>query len=206
MFRPLVVGEKTSNIIVKSSDLGEFPYKIKLIGTPSTSQRSMAFKTPLGTDLVQKFKFTHFLKKATPYTVRIEKLGQTQTAVVGGKEKSSSTQSDFIPENQTVTVPPADSYEGVDQEIGIRYEPSKLGESRATLIISSPEGGEYQCLLVGQASPPISKGPIKVSSKGTVVEFKNPFFEQAEFAIRIDNPSFTTSTKSPAPTQVLFIF
>jgi len=197
-----VVGEKTSNIIVKSPDLGEFPYKIKLIGTPSTSQRSMAFKTPLGTDLVQKFKFTHYLKKPTPYTVRIEKLGQPQTTAPGGKDKPAPTQSDFIPENQNVTVPAADSYEGVDQEISIRYEPSKLGESRATLIISSPEGGEYQCLLIGQSSPPISKGPIKVGSKGQVVEFKNPFFEQAEFAIRIDNPSFTTSTKSPAPTQV----
>lgn len=159
----------------------------------------MTFKTPLGTDLVQKFKFQHFLKKQTAYSVKIEKIGASQSGST--KEKSGANQVDFIPENQTVTVPASDSYEGVEQEVSIRYEPSKLGESRAMVIISSPEGGEYQCLLVGQASPPISKGPIKVSSKGQVVEFKNPFFEAAEFAIRIDNPSFTTTTKSPALTQ-----
>ena len=160
----------------------------------------MTFKTPLGTDLVQKFKFTHYLKKQTSYTVKIERSGHSQAT--GAKDKAAPNQVDFIAESQTVNVPPATSYDGIEQEINIRYEPSKLGDSRATLIISSPEGGEYQCSLIGQGSPPISKGPIKVSAKGQVVEFKNPFFESADFAIRIDNPSFTTSTKSPAPTQV----
>ena len=161
----------------------------------------MVFKAPLGTDLVQKFKFPHFLKKQTPYTIKVERFGPSQSTG-GAKDKAAPNQVDFIPETQTVNVPAADSYDGIEQEINIRYEPSKLGESRAILIISSPEGGEHQCLLQGQASPPISKGPIKVGSKGQVVEFKNPFFEAAEFAIRIDNPSFTTSTKSPALTQV----
>lgn len=162
----------------------------------------MTFKTPLGTDLVQKFKFTHYLKKQTVYSIKIEKVGPSQTISTGAKDKAIPNQVDFIAETQTVTVPPADSYEGVDHEINIRYEPSKLGDSKAILTVSSPEGGEYQCNLNGQGSPPVSKGPIKVGSKGQVVEFKNPFFEAAEFAIRIDNPSFTTSTKSPALTQV----
>ncbi len=162
----------------------------------------MTFKTPLGTDLVQKFKFTHFVKKQTVYSVRIERVGAQTTQVTAGKEKSGSAQVDFIPESQNVTVQAADSYEGFEQEVSVRYEPSKLGDSRALLIVSSPEGGEYNCLLIGQASPPISKGPIKVGGKGEIVEFKNPFFEAAEFAIRIDNPSFTTTTKSPALTQV----
>ena len=218
MFRPLVGGEKTCNVIIKSPDLGDFPYKLKLVGTPSMAQRyvtvnifhnnftrSMTFKTPLGTDLVQKFKFTHFLKKQTVYTVKVERVGAPVSAVAatGGKDKPVPNQVDFIAENQTVSVPAADSYEGVEHEIGIRYEPSKLGDSKAILIVSSPEGGEYQCNLNGQASPPVSKGPIKVGSKGQVVEFKNPFFEAAEFAIRIDNPSFSTTTKSPALTQVI---
>lgn len=162
----------------------------------------MVFKAPLGTDLVQKFKFPHFLKKQTAYAIKIEKFGGGSQATGGAKDKAAPNQVDFIPETANVNVPPADSYDGIEQEISIRYEPSKLGESRAILTISSPEGGEHQCMLMGQASPPISKGPIKVGSKGQVVEFKNPFFEAAEFAIRIDNPSFTTSTKSPALTQV----
>ena len=32
-------------------------------------------KAPLGTDFVQNFKFTHYLKKPIVYACRIEKLG-----------------------------------------------------------------------------------------------------------------------------------
>lgn len=169
----------------------------------------MTFKTPLGTDLVQKFKFTHYLKKPCPYTIRAERLGQGAKVVAnpakdkGGKDKGALP-ADFIPDVQTITVPAATSYEGVDQEIGIRFEPSALGEVRATLIISSPEGGEYQCLLIGIASPPAPKGPIKIGAKSQSVEFKNPFFDSYQFTIRLDNPSFTTTAKTITQADVSF--
>lgn len=34
----------------------------------------MAFKCALGADLVQAFKFTHYLKKLTAYAIKIERL------------------------------------------------------------------------------------------------------------------------------------
>ncbi len=168
----------------------------------------MVFKTPIGTDLVQKFKFTHFLKKQVPYTVRVERLGPGAKVVIAppkdpkekptGKEKAAIP-ADFIPDVQTITVPAATSYEGIDQEIGIKFEPSTLGESRGILVITSPEGGEYQCLLIGTASPAVPKGPIKIGPKSVSVEFKNPFFEPAQFTIRLDNPCFTTTAKTITP-------
>ena len=39
--------------------------------------------------------------------------------------------------------PAADSYEGVEVGINIKFEPSSLSDSRALLTVSSPEGGEY---------------------------------------------------------------
>ncbi len=36
----------------------------------------MEFKCALGNDLVQAFKFTHFMKKQTNYVVKIERMDQ----------------------------------------------------------------------------------------------------------------------------------
>jgi len=72
-----------------------------------------------------------------------------------------------------------------------------LGDARALLTLTSADGGEYQCLLIGQSSAPVPKGPYKIGGKAPPIEFKNPFFEPYEFILRIDNPAFTTSAKSP---------
>lgn len=82
--------------------------------------------------------------------------------------------------------------------MSIRFEPSVLGECQAQLNIVSADGGEYNCILIGVGLPPQPKGPYKIGgAKGPSIEFKNPFFEAKEFILRIDNPSFTTSVKSP---------
>ena len=88
--------------------------------------------------------------------------------------------------------------------INIRFEPSSLLESKALLTVSNPEGGEYQCILVGHSLSPQPKGPFKIAgAKPPPIEFKNPFFEPMEFIIRIDNPSFTANVKSPIKIDVM---
>jgi len=52
-----------------------------------------------------------------------------------------------------------------------------MSESVAQLVISSPEGGEYVCILNGYASLPQPKGPFKINAKPPPIDFKNPFFE-----------------------------
>ena len=67
MYRPLIVSEQETDLTLKNPQLGEFKYKLVLKGLVPTTQRSLAFMTALGSELVQAFKFTHYLKKATTY-------------------------------------------------------------------------------------------------------------------------------------------
>lgn len=62
-YRPLLTGEQNSKFVLKSPELGDFAYSLHLQGLPSTTQRSLTFKTTLGSDLVQAFKFINYLKK-----------------------------------------------------------------------------------------------------------------------------------------------
>ena len=72
-----------------------------------------------------------------------------------------------------------------------------MGESVSQLIISSPEGGDYISTLNGVSMNPQPKGPYKINAKPPPIEFKNPFFDAYEFTVRVDNPAFTSSVKSP---------
>ncbi len=84
----------------------------------------------------------------------------------------------------------------------IEFEPSTLAESRALLIINSPDAGEYQSMLYGKSTFPQPKGPYKIEQgKGKPIPFKNPFFKKVDFIVRIDNPAFTTG-KNVLPLDV----
>jgi hypothetical protein len=76
-YRPLNMSEQEVDLVLRNPVLGDFKYKLLLKGLPASSQRSLAFKCGLGQDLVQAFKFTHYLRKPTNYAVKIEKLDQT---------------------------------------------------------------------------------------------------------------------------------
>jgi hydrocephalus-inducing protein len=138
----LIVVEQEADLVLKHPVLGDFKYKLLLKGIPPTSQRSMAFKCALGADLVQAFKFTHYLKKATVYTVKIEKL------------EGPGAATDFKSEVATVQAAAADSQKGVELSVNIKYEPFTIDSSRAILKLNSPEGMEYTCLLFGKSTAP----------------------------------------------------
>jgi len=204
-----VAGTKETNLILKSDDLGDSVYSLTLKGLPSTTQRSMTFKTALGSDIGRAFKFTHYLQKPTTYQCSIERLGaqkvETPTGKKQEKKKDKKQQEllDFSLESNTLQAPPAESYDGIEIQLNVKFEPSTLGESRAVLILSSPEAGEYQCMLYGASTFPQPKGPFKFGAgKAPPIEFKNPFFTAADYDIRIDNPSFSTSVKSPLKLDV----
>lgn len=204
LFRPLIAATLQSKCKLISPELGEFVYLLNLTGLPSTIQRSMMFKTPLGTDDIQNFKFTHFLRKPAEYQCKIEKLGGAKpVADIKGDKKPPL---DFLLENPILKVPATDSFEGTDVTMNIRFEPSSIMESMALLTIASNEGGEYTSILIGHSLAPQPKGPHKVGgAKPPPIEFKNPFFEACEFIIRTDNPSFTISVKSPMKIEVFIL-
>ena len=120
--------------------------------------RTLQFKASLGSDIVQTFKFMNYVKKATAYSVRIEKIG---AKVAAGKDIKLPP-IDFTVDIPTINAPPSDTHDGVEVPVNIRFEPSTVGESRAQLTVSSPDGGEYQCYLVGTSVVPQPKGPYEV--------------------------------------------
>jgi len=91
---------------------------------------------------MQAFKFTHFMKKATVYTVKVE------------RTDGAAGICDFKAEAATVPAAIADSNKGIPLFVNIRYEPFTIGDSRGVLKLTSPEGMEYSCLLFGKSSAP----------------------------------------------------
>jgi hypothetical protein len=74
-FRPLVTSaDETVPLTLDDPVLGQFKYQLLLRGLQPNTQRSMAFRCALGADVMQVFKFTHFLKKPTNYAVKIERI------------------------------------------------------------------------------------------------------------------------------------
>lgn len=141
------------------------------------------------------------MKKAVPYQIKIEKLGVPKPAA-GAKETKNQLNEFSILEKDPITAPAADSKEGIEVPVNIKFEPSSMNESKALLTISNAEGGTYQYYLVGQSIAPQPKGPFRQLGKGISIDFKNPFYEATEFMVRIDNPSFTTSVKNPWKLEV----
>jgi len=65
----------------------------------------MSFKTSLGSEITQKFKFVHYGKKPSTYTCRVEKIGQKVPVNVDPKAKAPPVASlDFSVETATIQV------------------------------------------------------------------------------------------------------
>jgi len=191
-FRPLIIEEKEAVLTLENPDLGTFTYNLMLKGLKSTIQRSMHFKASLGAELIQAFRFTHFVKANTTYTVKIEKISET------GAQGGAAT--DFRSEQNTIPAPVADSMTGIDLSVNVVFTPNNIGESRAILIITNPDGIEYTCLLYGHGTAPQPQPITKIQhGKTAPINFKNPFVEKCEFTIRFDNPCFSLANKLPGP-------
>jgi len=189
-YRPLVASEdEECDLTLNNAILGAFKYKLLLKGLQPSSQRSMAFKTALGGDLVQVFKFTHYLKKATNYAVKVERID------------NPAAPCDFKAEVASIAAPAAEGHKGVEVTCSIRYEPFTIGDSRGVLKLSSTEGMDYTCLLFGKSTAPQPQGPIKcpAGAKPAAVDFKNPLNEKCEFLVAFDNANFSLASKLPGP-------
>lgn len=92
IFRPLLAQETNSKFSLKSPELGEFVYPLKLQGLPVTTMRTLYYKAPLGTDVSLPYKFLNYTKKPTTYQCVVTKLGQNgkpQQVVIDPKAKGA---------------------------------------------------------------------------------------------------------------------
>lgn len=184
-YRPLIVSEEKQELVLNSAALGTYKYELILKGLVSTAQRSLHFKCTLGSELMQQFKFKHYLKKATTYSLKAEDMeGHPSTC--------------FKIEQASVQAAAAENNNGVSVAVNVRFEPNIIGESRAILKLTSPENIEYTCLLYGHSTAPQPQGPFKIApGKPVPIEFKNPLIEKAQFIATFDNPTFALASKMP---------
>jgi len=86
---------------------------------------------------------------------------------------------------------------GTEVALEVTFEPSRLGEQRATLTVSSQQGGEYVFPLFGTCIPPKPQGPYIIRSGGTThISFRNVFSNTTAFTFQVDNPLFHLTKQS----------
>lgn len=107
---------------------------------------------------------------------------------------------------KAISMPPA-GVGGSEVCVEVTYEPCQLGESRATLRLSGPPGGEYSIPLFGLALPPKPQGPFLVKTGGsTSIPFKNVFLQPTAFTYSVENPAFAVrATGTLRPKKTIFM-
>ncbi|NWX91311.1 HYDIN protein, partial [Nothoprocta pentlandii] len=185
-YQPLKVGESTGHLVLQSSDLGSFCYDLNLKATASRPEKPLYFCTALGSNQTLTAKFINYIRQKTDYVLQldcadfqVEKTLSVAAASVGGSEVS----------------------------VEVTHEPSRLGETRATLLLSSPLGGDYSIPLFGLAVPPKPQGPFQIrAGSSTSIPFKNVFSEHVTFRYDVENAAFTVrATEHLRPKKSIFI-
>ncbi|KFV73572.1 Hydrocephalus-inducing protein, partial [Struthio camelus australis] len=185
-YQPLKTGESTGRLVLQSSDLGTFYYDLNLKATASRPEKPLYFCTALGSNQTITTKFINYARQKTDYVLQIDC-------------------ADFQTE-KTISVAPA-SVGGSEVCLEVTYEPCQLGESRATLLLSSPLGGEYSIPLFGLSVPPKPQGPFQIKAGcSTSIPFKNVFLQHMAFRYDVENPAFTVrATTNLRPKKTVYI-
>ncbi len=174
-WRPLLPRESTSQLTLSSDALGSFVYDLKLHTLPAGEPKTLGFKVALGDAQAQRFRFTNFLRRAETYKLALGGSGDFEC-------------------DGSVAAAAAETSAGAEVVVDVTFEPSKMGEARDTLTVSSAEGGEFVCTLTGTALPPKPQGPIGVKAGGSAqVSFKNVFTSAADFAFTCEPAAFSVA-------------
>ena len=177
-YRPLLPNSEavTANVTFSSPELGDFVYELKLKASAAGADRSMQFKSAIGTAQTLTFRFLHYLPSDASY--------------------ECSTDNENFTVTGTVSAPAASSPEGNEVEVEVTFDPGTIGECNAKLSVNSESGGSYTCILNGHGLPPRPQGPFEVSGSYTI-DFKNPFKDSKSFTVAVDNPAFSTVESLP---------
>ena len=164
-----------------SSELGVYQYELHLTATPPTPEPPIHFTCHLGKSKQQHCKVPNYAKGArVEYSCRVRD---------GGSSGESSECTDFHVE-KSITA------SGAEVVVEVTFEPSHIGDSQATLMLSSSQGGDYTIPLLGHCLPPRPEGPHVVKAgHTTAIPFKNVFPYTAQFSYSVNSSVF--SVKAP---------
>ncbi|CAF1106189.1 unnamed protein product [Rotaria sordida] len=170
-YMPLKAGKIETRLEINSAELGLYTYMLTLNALPARPERTLYFKAPLGNLQVLTAKFTSYARTKTDYVCKID-------------------HPDFIVD-RTVTAAPSSSPSTMEVSVDVTYEPSQLGDVRATLTISSPSTSDYIFPLVGLGELPKPQGPFTIKAgSNTTITFKNIFAQALTYTFNVDNPLF----------------
>lgn len=98
---------------------------------------------------------------------------------------------------KSIAAAPSQMPSGIEVSFDITYEPSNMGDTKATLVLSSPLGGDYVFPLHATCLTPKPQGPFVVkSNSNTTITFKNIFSSALAYSFAIDNPLFHVSKQT----------
>jgi adenylate kinase family enzyme len=178
VYLPLTVEtDEERDLVIQNDELGQFPYKLKLTGTPTGPEKNVHFKVSLGNSQTQTIRFINYWSQSPiEYAIKLQSNNFSLVEQQGSKG--------------VIKVQPATGPDGTEESMDIAYEPSVLGDCKDKLVLSSKQGGEYVFLLFGHCTAPAPQGPIEILSNGTaVIQFKNVLNNKADFKFTVDTPS-----------------
>lgn len=171
-FLPLKVGESSGGrLTLEAAELGVYQYELRLKATTPAPEKAVHFMTTLGSNVSHSCKFVSFAKGRTEYSCKVDN-------------------SDFHVD-RSVQASSAGAGGGVEVSVDVHFEPGHLGDSKSTLFISSPVGGDYVIPLFGHCVPPKPQGPFTIRAGSSInIPFKNVFSRSIQFVFHVDNPAF----------------
>lgn len=93
---------------------------------------------------------------------------------------------------EKVIIAPPGAQGGTEVSVEVYFEPSRLGETKGLLQLTSLIGGEYIIPLFGKALPPKPQGPFLIrAGYNILIPFKNVFFQAVTFSFAVEHPAFT---------------
>jgi hydrocephalus-inducing protein len=184
-FFPLLAKEYPPvKLAFSCADLGEFPYTLVLGASAPQPEKPVRVQCALGQLVSTTLRFTHHCKVATDFAFKFLDPKQTSFIKTNGQMVIKVT-------------PCADPRVGQEVSLDVTFEPSKVGDCRETVEISSPIGGIYTFMLHGTCTAPQRQGPIEVKpNQATQIQFKNVFSENVLFAFATDSPQFILAKPS----------
>jgi len=183
-YRPLKPTSQPEELLltIMTKELGTFKYKVIVKATPPLLKQVLRFDAPLGSMQSESFIFHAYNTVNSNYACAVKKPEY------------------FTVQSALVVAPVAGGWEGEDVRLNVVFEPTVIGEIRDTLTLTSPEGGEYLCELIGNCTAPMPQGPYLLAQGGGGVEipFRNCFSTSSTWSFSVDSPAFRVS----APTGV----
>lgn len=167
---------------LESNALGIYPYKLVLKSMPASAEKNVHFRVPIGSTQTQTVRFISYARTPTDFSHKLPLNSHFSLVNSKGAIKAAAC------------VNPLD---GIEITFDVKYEPSELGNSSDVLTLSSPLGGEYSFVLLGNCIPPKPQGPIEIVAGGSAkISFKNVFPTKMDFQLSLDDQTnFQTTVK-----------